>query len=137
MVSRNFAFRSADACQPLFEAFLRHNQLLWSLETVRSLFALNRAPRCPTSGQITIGLPMECFKIFYRSNWLKCYDKFGVILRFELVVNAVMDSMANKSLSDLRHLIHLGRQVCRRLDRASLASVSSPVGGRPFDIGVD
>ncbi len=44
---------------------------------------------------------MGCFKAFYGSNWLKCYDKQGFILRFELVINLATDFVVNKSSSNL------------------------------------
>ena len=131
-VSRNFVFRSADQCRPLFETLLRHNQLLGSPDTIRYLFGMTRGPRRPTSSQVTLGLPRGCFKAFYGSNWLKCYDKQGFILRFELVVNLATDFVANKSLSNLPYLTRLGQHVCRRLERACLTAVSCPVRARAF-----
>ena len=126
-VSHNFVFRSPDACRPLFENLLRHNQLLGSPDSIRYLFGLSRGPRRPTSSQVTVGTPMGCFKAFYGSNWLKCYDKQGFILRFELVVNMATDFVANKSLSNLRYLTRLGQTVCRRLERTCLTAVSCPI----------
>jgi hypothetical protein len=131
-VSRNFVFRSADQCRPLFDTLLRHNQLLGSPDTIRYLFGMTRGPRRPTSSQVTLGLPLGCFKAFYGSNWLKCYDKRGFILRFELVVNLATDFVANKSLSNLPYLTRLGQNVCRRLERACLTAVSCPVRARAF-----
>lgn len=131
-VSRNFVFRSADQCRPLFDTLLRHNQRLGSPDTIRTLFGMTRGPRRPTSSQVTLGLPMGCFKAFYGSNWLKCYDKGGFILRFELVVNLATDFVANKSLSNLHYLTRLGQHVCRRLERACLTAVSCPVRARAF-----
>ena len=131
-VSHNFVFRTADACRPLFETLLRHNQLLGSPDSVRYLFGLTRGPRRPTSSQVTLGTPMGCFKAFYGSNWLKCYDKQGFILRFELVVNLATDFVANKSLSNLPYLTRLGQNVCRRLERTCLTAVSCPVSTRAY-----
>jgi hypothetical protein len=125
-------FRSADECRPLFETLLRHNQLLGSPDTIRYLFSMSRGPRRPTSTQVTLGTPMGCFKAFYGSNWLKCYDKLGFILRFELVINLATDFVANKSLSNLRSLTRLGQQVCRRLERTCLTAVSCPVSTRAY-----
>jgi hypothetical protein len=126
-VSHNYVFRSADTCRPLFENLLRHNQLLGSPDSIRYLFGLTRGPRRSTSSQVTVGTPMGCFKAFYGSNWLKCYDKQGFILRFELVVNMATDFVANKSLSNLRYLTRLGQNVCRRLERTCLTAVSCPI----------
>jgi hypothetical protein len=131
-ISRNFVFRSADACRPLFENLLRHNQLLGSPDSIRYLFGLTRGPRRPTSSQVTVGMPMGCFKAFYGSNWVKCYDKQGFILRFELVVNVATDFVANKSLSNLQDLTRLGQTVCRRLERTCLTAVSSPIRARAY-----
>jgi len=131
-VSRNFVFRSADLCRPLFETLLLHNQLLGSPDTIRYLFGMTRGPRRPTTSQLTLGTPMGCFKAFYGSNWLKCYDKHGFILRFELVMNMATDFVATKSLSNLRYLIHLGQNVCKRLERTCLTAVSCPVSARAY-----
>jgi hypothetical protein len=131
-VSHNFVFRSADECRPLFETLLRHNQLLGSPDSIRYLFGLTRGPRRPTSSQVTLGTPMGCFKAFYGSNWLKCYDKQGLILRFEVVVNLATDFVANKSLSNLHYLTRLGRNICRRLERTCLTAVSCPVSARAY-----
>ncbi len=131
-VSHNFVFRSADECRPLFETLLRHNQLLGSPDTIRYLFGLARGPRRPTSSQVTLRTPMGCFKAFYGSNWVKCYDKQGLILRFELVVNLATDFVANKSLSNLHYLTRLGQNVCKRLERACLTAVSCPVSARAY-----
>jgi len=77
-------------------------------------------------------MPMGCFKAFYGRNWLKCYDKHGLILRFELVVNLATDFVANKSLSNLRYLTRLGQTICRRLERTCLTAVSCPVSARAY-----
>lgn len=131
-VSHNFVFRSADECRPLFETLLRHNQLLGSPDTIRYLFGLTRGPRRPTSSQVTLRTPMGCFKAFYGSNWLKCYDKQGILLRFEIVMNLMTDFVANKSLSNLRYLTRLGQIICRRLERTCLTAVSCPVSARAY-----
>jgi hypothetical protein len=131
-VSRNFVFRSAAQLRPLFETLLLHNQLLGSPDTIRYLFARTRGPRRPTSSQVTLGTPLGCFKAFYGSNWLKCYDKHGFILRFELVVNLATDFVASKSLSNLRYLTLLGQNVCKRLERTCLTAVSCPVSARAY-----
>lgn len=131
-VSHNFVFRSADECRPLFETLLLHNQLLGSPDTIRYLFGMTRGPRRPTSSQVTSGTPMGCFKAFYGSNWLKCYDKHGFILRFELVMNTAIDFVANKSLSNLRYLTHLGQNVCKRLERTCLTAGFCPVSARAY-----
>jgi hypothetical protein len=131
-VSHNFVFRSADECRPLFETLLRHNQLLGSPDTIRYLFNMSRGPRRPTGTQLTLGLPMGCFKAFYGSNWLKCYDKLGFILRFELVINLATDFVANKSLSNLHTLTRLGQAVCTRLERTCLTAVFCPVNARAY-----
>jgi hypothetical protein len=131
-VSHNFVFRTADECRPLFETLLRHNQLLGSPDSIRYLFGLTRGPRRPTSSQVTLGTPMGCFKAFYGSNWLKCYDKRGQILRFEVVVNLATDFVANKSLSNLQYLTRLGQNICRRLERTCLTAVSCPVSARAY-----
>jgi hypothetical protein len=131
-VSHNFVFRSPDECRPMFETLLLHNQLLGSPDTIRYLFGLTRRSRRPTSSQGTLGTPMGCFKAFYGSNWLKCYDKQGFILRFELVINLATDFVANKSLSNLHALTRLGQSVCKRLERTCLTAVSCPVSTRSF-----
>ena len=131
-VSHNFVFRSAEECRPLFDTLLRHNQLLGSPDTIRYLFARSRGPRRPTSSQVTLRTPMGCFKAFYGSNWLKCYDKLGFILRFEFVINLATDFVANKSLSNLHRLTRLGQAVCSRLERTCLTAVSCPVNARAY-----
>ncbi len=131
-ISHNVVFRSADECRPLFETLLRHNQLLGSPDTIRYLFDMSRGPRRPTNSQVALGMPMGCFKTFYGSNWLKCYDKRGFILRFELVINLATDFVANKSLSNLHTLTRLGQDVCTRLERTCLTAVSCPVNARAY-----
>ncbi len=131
-VSHNFVFRSPDECRPIFETLLQHNQLLGSPDTIRYLFGLTRRSRRPTSSQGTLSTPMGCFKAFYGSNWLKCYDKQGFILRFELVINLATDFVANKSLSNLHTLTRLGQSVCKRLERTCLTAVSCPVSTRAY-----
>jgi hypothetical protein len=131
-VSHNFVFGSPDQCRPLFETLLHHNQLLGSPDTIRYLFGMTRGPRRPTSSQLSLGVPMGCFKAFYGSNWLKCYDKQGFILRFELVMNMATDFVATKSLSNLRYLTQLGQNVCKRLERTCLTAVSCSVSARAY-----
>ena len=109
--------------------------LLWLEEPFRLWIATviwSRGPRRPTSSQVTVGTPMGCFKAFYGSNWVKCDDKQGFILRFELVVNGATDFVANKSLSNLQYLTRLGQTVCRRLERTCLTAVSSPIRARAY-----
>jgi len=131
-VSHNFVFRSPEECRPIFETLLQHNQLLGSPDTIRYLFGLTRRSRRPTSSQGTLSTPMGCFKAFYGSNWLKCYDKQGFILRFELVINLATYFVANKSLSNLQTLTRLGQEVCTRLERTCLTAVSCPVNARAY-----
>ena len=131
-VSRNFVFRSEQECRPLFENLLLHNQRLGSPDSIRYLFGMTRGPRRSTSSQTSLARPNGCFKAFYGSHWLKCYDKHGFILRFELVMNLVTDFVANKSLSNLQPLTQLGKRVCHRLEQACLTAVFSPVSARAY-----
>ncbi len=131
-VCRNFIFRSSEQCRPLFENLLRHNQMLGSPDSIRYLFGISRRSRRATSGQVTLNRPMGCFKAFYGSNWVKCYDKQGFILRFEIVMNLVTDFVASKSLSNLHTLTRFGQDVCRRLERTCLTAVSCPVSARAY-----
>jgi hypothetical protein len=129
---RNFVFRSAEECRPFFETLLRHNQMLGSPDSIRYLFGISRRSRRTTSGKVTLEKPMGCFKAFYGTNWVKCYDKQGFILRFEIVMNLVTDFVASKSLSNLHYLTRFGQNVCRRLERTCLTAVSCPVSAGAY-----
>lgn len=131
-VCRNFVFRSPEECRPLFENLLRHNQMLGSPDSIRYLFGISRRSRRATSGQVTLNKPMGCFKAFYGSNWVKCYDKKGFILRFEIVMNLVTDFVASKSLSNLHTLTRYGQNVCKRVERSCLTAVSCPVSAGAY-----
>lgn len=127
--SLNYVFKDESYCRPVFEQLVRHNLLLGSPESIRTLFALKRRPRT-SSNQITTADPMACVKAFWGPNWLKFYDKGGLILRFEIVINDVTMFVANKSLSNARHLVALGHNVCRRLERSAMSAAHCPVRAR-------
>jgi hypothetical protein len=131
-VSLNYIFDSPDTCQPLFENLLQHNQLLGSPESIRHLFGLKRPPRGITSTMITPNKPMGCFKAFYKSNWVKCYDKQGFILRLEVVINNATDFVAKKSLGNIEYLTKLGQLVCQRLERSCLTAVTCGISAQGY-----
>ena len=124
--SLNYVFAERACCQSVFEQLLRHNLLLGSPDSLRTLFEMSRRPR-HSSNKLTLALPMRCLKAFYGPNWLKFYDKGGQILRFEMVFNDVTMFVANKSLSNLGHLLALGHNVCRRLERGCATAAACPV----------
>ncbi len=127
--SLNYVFKDSSYCRPVFDQLLRHNLLLGSLQSIRTLFDLKRRP-LTSSSQITTAEPMACIKAFWGPNWMKIYDKHYFILRFEIVINDVRMFVTNKSLSNARYLIALGHTVCRRLERSSLSAAHCPVRAR-------
>jgi hypothetical protein len=127
--SLNYVFRDPSYCRPVFDQLLGHNLLLGSLESIRTLFDLKRRP-VTSSNQITTAEPMACIKAFWGPNWMKIYDKHSFILRFEIVINDVTMFVTNKSLSNARHLMALGQNVCRRLERSSVSAAHCPVRAR-------
>jgi hypothetical protein len=127
-VSLNYVFKSPELCRPLFDSLLLHNQRLGSPESVRYLFGLyHRRCHDRTSSQTTVSHAMGCFKAFYKSNWVKCYDKQGFILRFEVVINQARDFVTKKSLANLAYLTKIGQYVCRRTEQTCLTAVSCSV----------
>jgi hypothetical protein len=127
--SLNYVFGDVASCQPVFEQLLRHNLLLGSPDSLRTLFERPRGPR-KSSNQLTLAAAMRCLKAFYGPNWLKLYDKCFQILRLEMVFNEVTMFVANKSLSNLGHLLALGHNVCRRLERSCWTAAVCPVRAR-------
>lgn len=99
---------------------------------------MKRGPR-NSSNKLTLAAAWRCLKAFYGPNWLKLYDKCCQILRFEMVFNDVTMFVANKSLSNLGHLLALGHNVCRRLERSCWTAAVCPVRARDHTLleGVD
>jgi hypothetical protein len=128
--SLNYVFKDKDHCSPIYENLLRHNLLIGTPETIRYLFDMKRRPRRTGSSQITVSEVKGCFKAFYGSNWLKCYDKHGYIIRFETVINNAVEFVASKSLSNLRYLVQVGQNASRRLQRTVLTSVCCPISAQ-------
>jgi hypothetical protein len=128
--SLNYVFQDKDKCKPVYENLLRHNLLIGTPETIRYLFDMKRLPRRTGSSQITVSEVKGCFKAFYGSNWVKCYDKHGFIIRFETVINNAVEFVASKSLSNLRYLVQVGQNATRRLQRTVLTSVCCPVSAQ-------
>jgi hypothetical protein len=125
----NYVFKDETYCSPVFDQLLRHNLLLGTPESIRTLFG--RRPRSlRTSNQITTSEPMACVKAFWGPNWVKFYDKQHRILRFEIVINDARMFVANKSLSNARYLVALGCNACRRLERSSMSAAHCPVRAR-------
>jgi len=128
--SLNYVFKDTDRCQPVYESLLRHNLLIGTPETIRYLFDMKRLPRRNGSSQLTVSEAKGCFKAFYGSNWVKCYDKHGFIIRFETVINNAIEFVASKSLSNVRYLVLAGQNASRRLQRAALTAVCCPVSAQ-------
>lgn len=128
--SLNYVFKDRDSCKPVYETLLRHNLLIGTPETIKCIFDMKRLPRRNGSSQITVSEIKGCFKSFYGSNWVKCYDKHGYIIRFETVINNATEFAASKSLSNLHYLVRVGQNASRRLQRTCITAVCSAVSAQ-------
>lgn len=82
-------FKDRATLQPLYRRLLEHATLAFSAEDVLSF--LSKKLRSTLQAEVDTDLKKRCqgFRIKHRygGNWLKMYDKFGLVLRIEMVIN--------------------------------------------------
>jgi len=91
--STDILFRSRAELQPLYQKLVQHATLAFSAEDVMTF--LGRKLTGHFAGQIVNDLkkrwPGVRVKHRVKENWIKMYDKFGVVLRIETVINNPYD----------------------------------------------
>jgi hypothetical protein len=82
-------FKDRDSLHSLYQCLLRHAILVFSADDILGFLGKKLDPRF--QGEITSDCKKrpQGFRIKHRydGNWLKMYDKFGLVLRIEMVIN--------------------------------------------------
>jgi hypothetical protein len=82
-------FKDADALASLYRRLLEHASLHLSAEDILSYLGRRRPKACRDEVLTDLKKHHQGFRVKhrYQGNWLKMYDKFGQVLRIEVVIN--------------------------------------------------
>lgn len=82
-------FKDRDHLQPLYRRLLEHATLAFSAEDVLSFLGKKLSPNLAADVDTDCKKRPQGFRVKHRygGNWLKMYDKFGQVLRIEMVIN--------------------------------------------------
>lgn len=82
-------FRDRDMLQPLYRRLLEHATLAFSAEDILSFLGKKLHPALQAEVHTDCKRRLQGFRVKHRygGNWLKMYDKFGLVLRIEMVIN--------------------------------------------------
>jgi hypothetical protein len=82
-------FKDRPALQPLYRRLLDHATLAFSAEDILSFLGKKLHPALQADIDTDYKKRHQGFRIKHRygGNWLKMYDKFGLVLRIEMVIN--------------------------------------------------
>jgi hypothetical protein len=82
-------FKDRDCLQPLYRRLLEHATLAFSAEDILSFLGKKLHPALQAEVNTDCKKRHQGFRVKHRygGNWLKMYDKFGQVLRIEMVIN--------------------------------------------------
>jgi hypothetical protein len=82
-------FKNRDTLQPLYRRLLEHATLALSAEDILSFLGKKLHPALKAEVNTDCKKRLQGFRVKHRydGNWLKMYDKFGLVLRIEMVIN--------------------------------------------------
>ena len=82
-------FKDRQALQALYRRLLEHATLAFSAEDILSFLGKKLQPNLQADVSTDCKKRPEGFRVKHRygGNWLKMYDKFGLVLRIEMVIN--------------------------------------------------
>ncbi len=82
-------FKDRDTLQPLYRRLLEHATLAFSAEDILNFLGKKLHPNLQAEVQTDCKKRLQGFRLKHRygGNWLKMYDKFGLVLRIEMVIN--------------------------------------------------
>jgi hypothetical protein len=82
-------FKDRAHLQPLYRRLLEHATLAFSAEDVLSFLGKKLSPHLAAAVDTDCKKRPQGFRVKHRhgGNWLKMYDKFGQVLRIEMVIN--------------------------------------------------
>lgn len=82
-------FPDRDTLQPLFRRLLEHATLAFSAEDILGFLGKKLHPALQAEVDTDCKKRLQGFRVKHRygGNWLKMYDKFGLVLRIEMVIN--------------------------------------------------
>jgi hypothetical protein len=88
--STDILFKSQEALQPLYQKLLKHNVLCFGAEDILTFLGRKLHPQF--AGEVGNDLKTERvlgarIKHRMKANWIKMYDKQGLVLRIETVIN--------------------------------------------------
>ncbi len=82
-------FKDRATLQPLYRRLLEHAILAFSAEDILSFLGKKLHPALQADVDTDCKKRQQGFRVKHRyaGNWLKMYDKFGLVLRIEMVIN--------------------------------------------------
>jgi hypothetical protein len=104
--SDNVIFQQTQVLNRVYEAMLRDHPHLGRPDLVKVIFdrrIYRNTPSAFATRVLRQGV-VSCLKVFYKTSWLKQYNKGGRVLRTEACVNDPRDFMIKKSLVHLGYL---------------------------------
>lgn len=125
----NIVFRKRSYLNQLFTKIIDNNKHIGRPDTIKTVFKKNMTKR--TKGILNRSIlqtgEKPCVKSWYKSCYIKQYNKKGIVLRTETCLNNTRDLYINKSINNLDYVIdvcdNINKRYLKCLDEISLKEI--------------
>jgi hypothetical protein len=125
--SDNVIFHQTQVLNRVYEAMLRDHLHMGRPDLVKVIFdrrIYRNTPSAFATRVLRQGV-VSCLKVFYKTSWLKQYNKGGRVLRTEACVNDPRDFMIKKSLVHLGYLGRVAYHAITRFQKAQAVALAT------------
>jgi hypothetical protein len=133
--SDNLIFHKTAVLNRLYERVLSEHMHLGRPDMIKTMFDRRITRRTP--GKFATRILREgavaCMKVFYKSSFLKQYNKAGRVLRTELCVNNPNDFGLKKGLAQLGQLSRIAEHTTTRFTEAQAVAHSTALDRSTFE----
>ena len=133
--SDNLIFHKTAVLNRLYERVMSENMHLGRPDMIKTMFDRRITRRTP--GKFATRILREgavaCMKVFYKSSFLKQYNKAGRVLRTELCVNNPNDFGLKKGLAQLGQLSRIAENTTTRFTEAQAVAHSTALDRSTFE----
>lgn len=133
--SDNLVFKRTAVLNRLYERVLSEHMHLGRPDMIKAMFDRRITRRTPGTFKTRILREgtVACMKVFYKSSFLKQYNKSGRVLRTELCVNNPNDLGVKKGLAHLGQLGRIAEHTTTRFTEAQAVARSTALDRSTFE----
>lgn len=132
--SYNLIFKSKVFLDNLFQRLLDENRNIGKPESLSTVFNRRITKRYSHTPKTTITHLQQnpCIKSWYKSTYIKQYNKGGVVLRTEACTNNTHDLKINKNLSNFKYLLFVLKNCTTRYLNVQKVIDQTTIGGEKY-----